>query len=211
MSIQWTFIAGFLYFEIGVVIIMMLPLFSPRRWHQFFRSRLFFLIRDRAVAFFYVLLGILALFLLDAIREMRKYSHGTHDSTHAHLATEMRGNVKMFRAQRNFYITGFAIFLAFVIRRLIKMIIVQDELTRKAENIVREAQTAMQLAKRTVLATNLQTEDIERYEELMKKFIEMDVELVAEKNRSKEFEEEAKKWKVKYEEIASQLKGKGDE
>lgn len=210
MSIQWTFIAGYLYFEIAVVIILILPIFSPRRWHQFFKSRLFYLFQEHAASYFYVLLGVLGLFLTDAVREMRKHSHGA-DSTHIHLGSEMKGNVKMFRAQRNFYITGFAIFLAFVIRRLVKMIILQDELTIKAEKIIKEAESAVKLAKSTVLANSVQTEE-KKHHEIVKTQLEFTENLLEEqKIRTREMEEEANTWKLKYEELRSKLNGKGDE
>ena len=52
---------------------------------------------------------------LDAIREMRKYDV-THDGKakeqqHQHLEQELRNSMVLFRAQRNFYITGFSLFL----------------------------------------------------------------------------------------------------
>lgn len=39
MSIQWTLIAGFLYAEIAVVLLLVLPVASPRRWNAIFKSR----------------------------------------------------------------------------------------------------------------------------------------------------------------------------
>ena len=51
----------------------------------------------------------------DAIREMRKYSDeniATDGHSHgAHLDTQMQMHMRLFRAQRNFYISGFALFL----------------------------------------------------------------------------------------------------
>lgn len=51
----------------------------------------------------------------DAIREMRKYSgelaeqsQGNHGH---HLDAEMQAHMRLFRAQRNFYISGFSLFL----------------------------------------------------------------------------------------------------
>lgn len=208
MSIQWTFIAGYLYFEIAVVIIMILPIFSPRRWNQFFKSRLFSMFQQHAAVYFYVLLGVLSLFLMDAVREMRKYSHSS-DSSHLHLSTEMKGNVKLFRAQRNFYITGFAIFLAFVIRRLVSMIIIQDELMQKADSIIKEAESTVKLAKSTVLANTMQSEENKHIDEIKNQLEETEELLKAEKLRARELEEEASKWRLKYEEIVA-LTGKGD-
>ncbi|KAI5643869.1 b-cell receptor-associated protein 31-like domain-containing protein [Phthorimaea operculella] len=209
MSIQWTFIAGYLYFEIAVVIIMMLPIFSPRRWNQFFKSRLFYMFQQHAAVYFYVLLGVLSLFLMDAVREMRKYSHD--DRPHVHLASEIKGSVKLFRAQRNFYITGFAIFLAFVIRRLVTMLIIQDELTIKAEKIIKEAESTVQKAKTSFIENTMHTEELINIDALKTK-LEITEELLKEsEHRVKDLEEEAKQWRLKFEEANASLSaGKGD-
>jgi B-cell receptor-associated protein 31 len=50
----------------------------------------------------------------DAIREMRKYSDEQETGEHshgAHLDTQIQMHMRLFRAQRNFYISGFALFL----------------------------------------------------------------------------------------------------
>ena len=48
----------------------------------------------------------------DSIREMRRYSIGKEaDSEHGHLDAELQHSMKLFRAQRNFYVAGFALFL----------------------------------------------------------------------------------------------------
>jgi len=39
MSLQWTLIAGFLYAEIAVVLLLVLPIASPTRWQKLFKSR----------------------------------------------------------------------------------------------------------------------------------------------------------------------------
>lgn len=74
MSIVWTLIATFLYVEIAVVLLFVLPIANPTRWQRFFKSRLLEMINRQAHMYFYLLLGVLVLFLLEAIREMRKYS-----------------------------------------------------------------------------------------------------------------------------------------
>lgn len=74
MSLQWTIIASFLYVEIAIVLLLVLPVASPRRWQSFFKSRFLKSLTGQAQIYFLVLLAILVLFLLDAIREMRKYS-----------------------------------------------------------------------------------------------------------------------------------------
>lgn len=202
MSIQWTFIAGYLYFEVAVVIIMILPIASPRRWNRFFKSRLFAMFREHAAFYFYVLLGFLGLFLLDAVREMRKYSHSA-DGGHVHVASEMKNSVKLFRAQRNFYITGFAVFLAFVIRRLVTMIIVQAELLDRSEDIIKQAEASKNLAKTTVLAHQLQASAGDAQEDLKAQLELTEKLLKEEKNRADQLEEEVQVWKAKYTEVCN--------
>lgn len=75
MSLVWTIIATFLYVEIGIVLLLVLPIASPQRWQRFFKSQFLAMIHRQAHIYFVLLLGILVLFLLEAIREMRKYSH----------------------------------------------------------------------------------------------------------------------------------------
>lgn len=211
MSIQWTVIAGYLYFEITVVIVMMLPILSPRRWHQFFNSRIFFMFKQHAAMYFYVLLGVLFLFLMDAVREIKKYSHGS-EAAHVNLSSEMKGSVKLFRAQRNFYLTGFSIFLAFVIKRLVTMLIIQDELSLKAERIIKEAEATVKLAKQNILATTIQANDAIHFGEIRAQMEETEKKLDEEKKKTKELGEEVKKWKLMYEAVkASTANGKGDE
>lgn len=74
MSIVWTLIATFLYAEIVIVLFFVLPIASPARWQRFFRSRFLAMLSRQAQTYFYLLVGVLILFLLEAIREMRKYS-----------------------------------------------------------------------------------------------------------------------------------------
>ncbi|XP_013140821.1 PREDICTED: B-cell receptor-associated protein 31-like [Papilio polytes] len=209
MSLQWTFIAGYLYFEIAVVIIMILPIFSPRRWHQFFRSSLFAMFQHHAALYFYAFLGVLTLFLMDAIREMRKYSNNS-EPLPSHLSTEMKSHVKLFRAQRNFYITSFAIFLAFVIKRLVTMLIIQYELEQKAEKIIKQAEETVSQAKKALLDNDNQLAEAQNYKEI-KNVLEVTENLLEEeKLKTKELEEEATKWRLKYEQLETSS-GKGDE
>lgn len=74
MSLVWTIIASFLYVEIFIVLMLVLPVASPTRWQKFFKSRFLAMMSRQAQMYFYLLLGVLVLFLLEAIREMKKYS-----------------------------------------------------------------------------------------------------------------------------------------
>lgn len=146
MSLQWTLIAGFLYAEIVVVLLLVLPIFSPTRWQKLFKSRFLQSLSNQASFYFLILLAILVLFLLDAIREMRKYSSTEH-TDHGHLDSEMQGSMRLFRAQRNFYICGFALFLSLVIRRLVILISTQATLLAQSAAAMRQAQSATTTAK----------------------------------------------------------------
>jgi len=146
MSLVWTIIAGFLYAEIALVLLLVLPIASPQKWSRFFKSRFLAMLEKQAQMYFYLLLGILVIFLLEAIREMRKYStQEAHSETHLNL--EMQHSMRLFRAQRNFYISGFAIFLVFVIRRLILLINQIAKLLAESEASLKQAQSATNAAK----------------------------------------------------------------
>ncbi|XP_026473121.1 B-cell receptor-associated protein 31 isoform X1 [Ctenocephalides felis] len=150
MSLQWTIIASFLYVEIAIVLLLVLPVASPRRWQSFFKSRFLKSLTGQAQIYFLVLLAILVLFLLDAIREMRKYSSNESHDGHQHLNVEMQGSMRLFRAQRNFYISGFALFLSLVIRRLVTLISTQANLLAQSEAFMRQAESATVAARRLI-------------------------------------------------------------
>lgn len=147
MSLVWSIIASFLYAEIFVVLMMVLPVASPGRWNRFFKSRFLAMLSRQAQTYFYLLLFVLVLFLLEAIREMRKYSHTAEPASEQHLNVGMQHSMRLFRAQRNFYISGFAIFLSLVIRRLISLITSQAQLMAQAEASMKQAQSATAAAR----------------------------------------------------------------
>lgn len=146
MTIQWTFVAAFLYAEIAVICVLLLPFISPTIWQSIFRSRLCNFVADKANFFFTIILAVLVLFFLDSIREMRKYSSVEHDYTQ--LGAEMQVMMKLFRAQRNFYIAGFALFLSLVIRRLVTLLSKQASLLVEGETARKEAQSSTELSQR---------------------------------------------------------------
>lgn len=149
MSLQWTIIATFLYAEVAIVLLLSLPVASPSKWNKFFKSKFLAYISGQASVYFLILIGVLVLCLLDAIREMQKYS-SIESTEHQHLDAEMQGNMRLFRAQRNFYISGFALFLLVVIRRLVMMITQLATLLAQSEANFRQAQSATVTA-RTLL------------------------------------------------------------
>jgi len=147
MSVQWALIATFLYTEIAVVILLLIPLITPRTWQKIFRSRFLQSLQNQANLYFTVYIIMLVLFFVDSLREMRKYSvDRDHDQDHGHLDAELQHSMKLFRAQRNFYIAGFALFLCLVIRRLIILISNQATLMAQAEASMKQAMGASKQA-----------------------------------------------------------------
>ena len=64
MSLHWTLIAGFLYGEIATLLILLIPLISPRAWNKLFKSRFLKGLESQLIYYFYVLVAILVLFFL---------------------------------------------------------------------------------------------------------------------------------------------------
>lgn len=185
MSLQWTIVAAFLYAEIAVVLLLMIPLISPRTWNKIFKSRFFKSLGAQADIYFTVMIVVLVLFFFDSIREMRKYGsqrEETQETHHHHgnLDLEMQQSMKMFRAQRNFYIAGFSLFLWLVIRRLVTLISAQAVLLAVNEASMRQAQSATEAAQSLLKRSdgakqnegNSKTETLERDIKELKKELE---------------------------------------
>ncbi|KAL3853289.1 hypothetical protein ACJMK2_016842 [Sinanodonta woodiana] len=149
MTLQWTFVATFLYVEIGVIVILLLPFISPFRWQKIFRSRMVASFSTYSHIYFNVLIAILFLLFLDAIREVRKYDGPTQTVDLKHNPdSENLAHMKLFRAQRNIYISGFALFLWFVIRRLMSLISQHAQLQAECEASQKQAKSTLDAARK---------------------------------------------------------------
>uniref|UniRef100_H2YK40 Endoplasmic reticulum transmembrane protein n=1 Tax=Ciona savignyi TaxID=51511 RepID=H2YK40_CIOSA len=148
MSIQWTFVAGFLYVEIALCILLCLPFISCKRWQSFLRSRLFALFISYGNLYFLVLISILCLLFADAVREVRKYSLPDAQSVNLSNNPNAQDHVLMmlFRAQRNLYISGFALFLWLVLRRLVLLVSNNATLEAQSEAFRKQAESASRTA-----------------------------------------------------------------
>jgi len=145
MSLQWSLVARFLYSEIVVLIILLLPVISPQRWNKIFRSKILHSLGAQTALYWYGLFGLLLLLFLDAIREMRKYSSEEYDLLENPKA-EMQAHMKLFRAQRNFYISGFALLLSAIIRRITTLLSMQASLMAQNEAAMKQAASASKVA-----------------------------------------------------------------
>ena len=90
------------------------------------------------------------MFLLDAVREM--YRYGSVDDMADQGARirdhdkEVELHLRLFRAQRNFYIAGFSLYLFFVLKRLITTIHFQAGLIAEKEAALKQAASASAVA-----------------------------------------------------------------
>jgi B-cell receptor-associated protein 31 len=148
MSLHWTLIAGFLYAEIAFIALLLIPFISNKTWHKMFKSRFLRGLESQLIYYFYVLVTILIMFFLDALREMQKYSSDelTQGQATSHLDAQMQTHMRLFRAQRNFYISGFALFLCVVIKTMVGLISANATLQAEKEAAMKQAESASRAA-----------------------------------------------------------------
>ncbi|XP_057685612.1 B-cell receptor-associated protein 31 [Corythoichthys intestinalis] len=147
MSLQWTAVAAFLYVEVFLVLLLCIPFISAKRWNSVFRSRLVQTIALYGNTSFMVAMAILVFLLIDAFREVRKYSVTEKvDLTNNPTAIE-HIHMKLFRAQRNLYIAGFALLLCLLLRRLATLLSQQASLMASNEAFKKQAEGASNAAK----------------------------------------------------------------
>lgn len=143
MTLQWTFVATCMYIEIVVITLLLLPFISPSRWQRIFRSRLLAGLKSYANIYFNIFIAVLLLLFFESIREVRKYSEpiDVEDLKH-HPEAETLYHMKLFRAQRNLYIAGFALFMWFILRRLVVLIASEASLLAESTAAKRQAESA---------------------------------------------------------------------
>lgn len=153
MTVQWVAVASFLYAEIGLILIFCLPFIPPQRWQKIFSFSVWGKIASFWNKAFLTIIVLLIVLFLDAVREVRKYSSthvigkGSAGRPSAYDHTQM----KLFRSQRNLYISGFSLFFWLVLRRLVILITqLAKEITSKAvletqaENVNKAARKFME-------------------------------------------------------------------
>ncbi|XP_061679122.1 B-cell receptor-associated protein 29 isoform X1 [Syngnathoides biaculeatus] len=120
MTLQWTVVAFFLYAEIAVNLILCVPLISAQRWRSVFNWRIWKWLSPYWNKCFFTMIMVLVVLFLDATREVHKYSSPEpmrEATANSNLSDHL--HMRLFRAQRNLYISGFSLFLWLVIRRVI--------------------------------------------------------------------------------------------
>ncbi|XP_053262161.1 tRNA-dihydrouridine(20a/20b) synthase [NAD(P)+]-like isoform X3 [Podarcis raffonei] len=124
MTFQWTAVAAFLYAEIAILLLLCLPIISPLRWEKVFMISVWSRIKNYWNKGFLTIIVLLIVLFLDAVREVRKYSNVNLSDKSAHTSANALDHIqmKLFRSQRNLYISGFSLFLWLVLRRTISLI-----------------------------------------------------------------------------------------
>lgn len=134
--------------------------------------------------YFKMFLAILVLCFIEAIREMMKYSADIQDHRHGsdhsqHLDVEMQQHMRLFRAQRNFYISGFSLFLYFILQRLMTLISNLARTQAECEAAMKQAKSASAAAEQLMSGDSGISDP--KLKEEMKKLREENKKVLAEK------------------------------
>ncbi|XP_063304180.1 B-cell receptor-associated protein 29 [Pelobates fuscus] len=163
MTFQWTTVATFLYTEIGALLILCIPFISPLRWRKIFGFRLWSIISPYWNKAFLSIIVVLIILFLDAAREVKKYSatQVADKTSKLYPSSYDLIHMKLFRSQRNLYISGFSLFLWLVLRRLVSLIIQlagemegHDALKTQVENTNEAAKKYMEENEKFKMAIN---------------------------------------------------------
>lgn len=141
MSVQWVGVAGLLYVELAITLLLLIPFLKPATWKRILNLPLFGTIQTAWTTLFYAALLILIVLFADSIRTMMKYKELPVNSNLT-LDAKLDYQFKECRGQRNFYISGFTLFLILVIRRLITLIYQRAHLEAEVTAIRRQAEQA---------------------------------------------------------------------
>ncbi|XP_035188348.1 tRNA-dihydrouridine(20a/20b) synthase [NAD(P)+]-like isoform X2 [Oxyura jamaicensis] len=162
MTFQWTAVATFLYGEVAVILVLCLPFISPLRWQKIFMIPLWSKIAVFWNRMFLTIIVLLIILFLDAVREVRKYSAIQVTEKVANVNTNAIDHIhmKLFRSQRNLYISGFSLFLWLVLRRTITL------LTQLAKSMASHAALETQVNDTTEAAKKYMAEN-ERLQEAL--------------------------------------------
>lgn len=178
MSLQWAAVATFLYAEIGLILIFCLPFIPPQRWQKIFSFSVWGKIASFWNKAFLTVIVLLIVLFLDAVREVRKYSTipAIEKSTASKPSAFEHTQMKLFRSQRNLYISGFSLFFWLVLRRLVTLITqLAKELTQKAV-LKKQAENTSEAAKKFM-------EENERLKKILKNSGKDDETALEEENR----------------------------
>jgi|UniRef100_A0AC35FS36 B-cell receptor-associated protein 31 len=194
MTLQWTVVAFILYGEIIITLLLLLPWIRPGVWRRIFNSRLVQSLNHFTNVAQYSTIVVLLLLFIDAIREVRKYSDiDTSMEIRRVAETDATVHMRLFRAQRNLYISGFTLLLFLVIARIVRLILRSAHLAASAEASLRQAENASKTAKRLMEAEGPDTvvgELTSQMEDLQKKLKHAEADRDAMKEQAENLQKE---------------------
>ena len=167
MSIQWTLTAGFLYCEVMVLILLTLPILSAKTWYWIFKMRVFYLFDSWRNFTFGSVFIYLSIMCADSLMTMFRAMSEKENTLTNVPGSEAILNSKLFRSQRNLYISGFAILLALVIRRHILLLSTQAQLEGNLATLQKQAQNAARFQANQNLAPD-NTQEVDRLKTILK-------------------------------------------
>ncbi|KAL3308188.1 B-cell receptor-associated protein 29 [Cichlidogyrus casuarinus] len=152
MSFHWTLTAAFLYALMGIIGVIMLPIVPPSLWNKLFKSNLIRSFTVHSYFLFNMFMGLLVVVFLDSIRDTynRSEAYKTLKDHPDNLRPETEAllQMRMFRAQRNFHISGFALFSWFVFKMLLNLISQNAQLKASQEASLKQAKSATEVAQK---------------------------------------------------------------
>ncbi|CAI8010905.1 B-cell receptor-associated protein 29 [Geodia barretti] len=164
MSVQWFAVATLLYVELAITLLLLIPFLKPATWKKILNLPFFGAIKPAWTTIFYATLLILIVLFADSIRTMRKYGDVPETKTMT-LDAKLDYRLKECRGQRNFYISGFTLFLILVIRRLVMLIYQRAHLEAEVTALKSQAaQASRELQRRLQQDTDTKGEKKEKPE-----------------------------------------------
>jgi hypothetical protein len=123
MTLQWASITLLLYTEIVICLVLLIHWIPSRFWLNFFNTSLGKSSQKWGwICIFSIVVALVFLFI-DAIREIRRLSHILEiPDEDLHVATYFNETMRLFHAQRNYYITGFCLVLLLLLNRIVALI-----------------------------------------------------------------------------------------
>ncbi|XP_017261027.1 B-cell receptor-associated protein 29-like isoform X2 [Kryptolebias marmoratus] len=149
MTVQWMAVAFFLYAEVAIILILCIPFISAQRWCLIFSWRVWSWLSSYWNKFFFAMVMALIVLFIDAFREVQKYSNlEPMLDTKANPNLYDHVHMKLFRAQRNFYICGFSLFLWLIMRRVVTLLNQVAATLEDTTGLQAQADKALETAKK---------------------------------------------------------------
>uniref|UniRef100_A0AC35TR56 PHD-type domain-containing protein n=1 Tax=Rhabditophanes sp. KR3021 TaxID=114890 RepID=A0AC35TR56_9BILA len=139
-----------LYAEIALALLLVFPWIRPTTWKKLFNSRLISSLTSHATVASYCSIVVLFLLFLDAARETNKYAGADINGVaggRGTAETDAVLHMRLFRSQRNLYISGFALILFLVNKRIVSLLTRSANLEAASQAALKQAEGASKAAR----------------------------------------------------------------